>query len=105
MKLELKNGLTRKLSSVKILAIIPNSLDIPIKCCGLNIRMEHNQKTENNFDDYITSYVSKSKTVRGYIIGDNIRIPIDIHGGNTNECYFGYINPTIFQENLKRRKL
>ena len=44
MKLELKNGLTRELANVKVLAIIPNALDIPIKCCGLNIRMEHNQK-------------------------------------------------------------
>lgn len=98
MKLELENGLRRELSNIKVLAIIPKNIDIPEKCCGLNIRMEHNQKTENDFDDYITSYVSKAKTVHGYIIGDNIRVPIDIHGGNTNECYFGYINPTIFLE-------
>ena len=98
MKLELENGLVRELSSVKILAIIPKTLHIPEKCCGLNIKMEHNQKIENDFDEYITSYVSKAKTVHGYIINDNVRVPIDIHGGNTNECYFGYINSTIFNK-------
>lgn len=95
MKLKLDNGMERKLSSVKCLAIMPQREDTPITCCGLNIRMEHNSRTQDSFDDYITGFVSKSKIVHGYLINDSVKIPIDIHGGNTNECYFGYINPTI----------
>jgi hypothetical protein len=96
MKLKLNNGMERELSNVKCLAIIPKREDTHITCCGLNIRMEHNSRTEDSFDDYITSFVSKSKTVHGYLIDHKVKIPIDIHGGNTNLCYFGYINPSIF---------
>lgn len=97
MKLKLDNGMERELSNVKCLAIIPKREDIHITCCGLNMRIEHNSKTEDSFDDYITGFISKSKTVHGYLINDSVKIPIDIHGGNTNECYFGCINPTILE--------
>jgi len=97
MKLKLDNGMERELSSVKCLAIIPKRHDTHITCCGLNIRMEYNSITEDDFDNYITSFVSKSKTVHGWLINEDMKIPIDIHGGNTNQCYFGYINPSIFE--------
>ena len=97
MKLLLDNGMERELSNVKCLAIIPQREDTHITCCGLNIRMEHNSRTEDSLDDYITGFVSKAKTVHGYLINDSVKIPIDIHGGNTNLCYFGYINPSIFE--------
>lgn len=97
MKLTLENGMARELSDIKVLAIIPQGNDTHIKCCGLNIRMNHNIRMENDFDNYITAFISNRKVVHGYIVSKTVKVPIDISGGNTNECYFGYINPTIFE--------
>lgn len=87
------NGMEKDLSDVKVLAVIPWSENIV--CCGLNVRMAY--ETENDTDKYLTDIVSKGEVVRIHLVSEAFNIPVDIHGGNVGECYFGNINPTVFE--------
>ena len=103
MKLEIENCEPICLNECRVLAVIPQEQpysyeDLPkphIKCCGLNVCLEFTEEPEQT-KSYIADIVSKAKTVKCWIVKDSNRIPVDIHGGNVGKCYFGYINPTIF---------
>jgi hypothetical protein len=103
IKLEVENSQPIDIINCRVLAIIPQENpysyeDLPkphITCCGINVSVEF-EKEPDSTKEYIAGIVSKGKTVKCWIIKDNNRIPIDIHGGNVGKCYFGYINPTIF---------
>jgi len=104
LKLEVENcDNSIELINCRVLAIIPQEQpysyeDQPqphIKRCGLNVGLEF-VKEPDQTKRYITDIVAKGGTVKCWIIKDDNRIPVDIHGGNVGKCYFGYINSTIF---------
>jgi len=96
MKLEINKKLNLSLTNFRFLAIVPQFYNTPLTCCGLNVSMEFDKRKESKkFQQHMIDIFSKKQTVRAYVITSNCRIPVDIHGGNVGECYFGYINPTI----------
>jgi len=106
MKLRLVNGMEKALGDVSVLAVITCSNYIDNKYCGLNVKINFVDQDHTKADKYIQAKISHGEIVDGYLIGSlknctfKVCIPISIHGGNVGESYFGFINPTIF-ENVK----
>jgi len=103
MKLEIDGFETIPLIKCRVLSTIPQYPSYSyeeqevtdIKCCGLCVSLEF-AKESQIINEYMTELILKRETIKGWIVKDSNRIPVDIHGGNVGKCYFGYINPTIF---------
>ncbi|MFA7219083.1 MAG: hypothetical protein WC119_00965 [Synergistaceae bacterium] len=83
--------LTLDIRRMDILAIIPQSKHKEAhKACGLNISIDYDF-AERAFEEHMNRVIGGGDWVRCIIEYDDYRIPIDIHGGNINKSYFGYI--------------
>ena len=98
MELEI-NNMRLKLSDVKVLGIMSEPQGLDKRCCGINISLEYAKEDQSDdVEKHIESFICSCGNAHGYIIKGLNRIPIDLHGGNIDECYFGYINPTLLEE-------
>ena len=95
MTLDFKDGYQIELSDIEILAIVSKSEHI--KCRGLNVCMifdEENVSSESLQE--INTLIGSGKILEAHVVTNDYKIPVDIHGGNVGQCYFGYVNPTLF---------
>ena len=99
----LYNNKKIKINQANVHAITPTHL-FPLKFTGLNIKITLPKTKQNiNFTKISNKKLSNKKTINVYILGkNNEKIPVEIHAGNlTNDliytdCFYGYINPTMF---------
>jgi len=87
------------ITDITVLAIIPTVVNEEEKKnarnTGLNLCIDFDYE-EHEFRQHMINGIINGGNggwVRCIIVSGDYRIPIDIHGGNMGECYFGYINP------------
>jgi len=117
-KLEYKHPKTRivhitSLTDAFVLAVCPlGAGNPPGRFSGLNMCLVFSDtiKSEKRaYDDLVLNFKRKKIDVFTiYLCGKNgVKIPVEIHGGNVGSptsCYFGYINPLMFDVGYQGRK-
>ena len=94
--LRLDNGMELLLDCARVLAIIPKRENFDDRVCGINVSLEFSHESEEIEEFVLKEIHSGDHFAKGTILINGNKIPVDIHGGNAGEAYFGYVNPTLF---------
>lgn len=95
-----ENGMEKDLTSCRVLAIIPEgTFTVDNRVCGLNVGMYYEK--EEPIDQYMAEKISTEGIVHVLLKNEQISIPLDIHGGSVGTAYYGYINPTVFENQTR----
>ena len=73
-----------------------------------NASLEYNKEdVPEDIGDYMSRHIrfdpEGDGIVKVYVESDGNRVPVDLHGGNVNECWHGFINTSIFNPKMDRR--
>ena len=104
MKMVLEDGRSHKLTKARVNAVISRELCRvdDVRLYGINVTLEYDKDdVPEGIIEYLTSHIRWKPVgdgiVRVYVEYNGNRVPVDIHGGNVDECWHGFINTTIWE--------